>query len=261
MATVHTKPVDFFRPDQTQPRKAFDEAELRQLADSLKKKQLVPMIARKCGLIVDGERRWRAAKIAGLASLDVILLEDNATEAEVKEIQLVTALHRSDLKPYEAYCGFTDWLKARPAATAKELTKAIDRSEALVSMMLSLSKCIAAVHEAAQLGKIGVKDWYAMSQVAPEQQEVMLLAKLNGASAEGLKRMRKKPDNAVRTARVKCLMGSGVCVTLAGVGQGLTLDDVIETLGELLKEAKRANDQRLDSKTFSAVLRDKSKAG
>ena len=261
MATILTKPIDFFRPDPTQPRKAFDENELRMLGDSLKKKQLVPLISRPCGLIVDGERRWRAGRLAGVVSLDCYLLEDNATEAEVKEIQLVTALHRSDLKPYEVFCGFQGWLKARPAATAKELTKAIDRSEALVSMTLSLSKCIKPVQEAAQQGKIGLKDWYAMSQVAPEQQEVMLLAKLNGASADDLKKLRKKPGNVVRTAKVKCLMGSGVCVTLAGVGQGISLDDVIETLSELLKEAKKANDQALDVRTFSAVLKDKSKVG
>ena len=56
------------------------------------------------------------------------------------------------------------------------------------------------------------------------------------------------------------MMGSGVCVTLAGVGQGLTLDDVIQTLTDLLKEAKRANEQGLDSRTFSAVMKDKAKA-
>lgn len=56
-------------------------------------------------------------------------------------------------------------------------------------------------------------------------------------------------------------MGSGVSVMLAGVGQGLTLEDVIETLSDLLKEARKAKDQGLDSKTFTAVLKDKTKAG
>ena len=261
MATILTKPIDFFRPDPTQPRKAFDENELRMLGDSLKKKQLVPLISRPCGLIVDGERRSARGGSRGSSRSTAISLKITPPRRKSRKFSLVTALHRSDLKPYEVFCGFQGWLKARPAATAKELTKAIDRSEALVSMTLSLSKCIKPVQEAAQQGKIGLKDWYAMSQVAPEQQEVMLLAKLNGASADDLKKLRKKPGNVVRTAKVKCLMGSGVCVTLAGVGQGISLDDVIETLSELLKEAKKANDQALDVRTFSAVLKDKSKVG
>jgi ParB/RepB/Spo0J family partition protein len=66
MPVVVTKPVGFFHPDPTNPRKDFPEEELRSLGESLKK-QLVPLIARKSGLIVDGERRWRAAKLVGHA--------------------------------------------------------------------------------------------------------------------------------------------------------------------------------------------------
>ena len=73
MAAVLTKPTDFFRPDPENPRKHFPEEELRLLGESLRKKQLVPLIARTSGLIVDGERRWRAAKLVGLATLDVVI--------------------------------------------------------------------------------------------------------------------------------------------------------------------------------------------
>jgi ParB family chromosome partitioning protein len=260
MLAISPKPVEFFHPDPTNPRKDFLEAELQPLGLSLGKGQLVPLIARKSGMIVDGERRWRAAKLVGLQTLDAILIEDTVSAAEVKRIQLVTALQRADLKPYEVFCGFQEWLKSHPGATAKDLAQAIDRSEAAVSMTLSLSRCIKSVQEAAALGKLGLKDWYGISQASEEQMAAMLIAKLNGASAEGLKRMRRKPGNAVRLARVKCAMPSGVIVTLTGEGDGLTLGDVIETLTDLLKEAKKANDQGLDSKTFSAVLRDKAKA-
>lgn len=262
MPTVLTSPIEFYHPDPRQPRKDFPEEELRLLGESLKKRQLVPLIARKCGMLVDGERRWRAAKLAGVKRLDAILLDDNASESDVREMQIITALHRADLTSYEVYCGFQEWLKAHPGATAKELATALDRSEASVSRTLSLSKCICCVQQAAAQGKLGLKDWYAISQVPPEQQEAMLLAKLNGASAEQLERMRRKPSGStVRTSRVKCLMPSGVVVTLVGDGDGLTLDDVIQTLTDLLKEAKKANDQGLDSKTFTAVMKDKAKAG
>jgi ParB family transcriptional regulator, chromosome partitioning protein len=260
-----TKPLDFFYPDPTQPRRHFDEQELRLLGESLKKKQLVPGIARQSGMIVDMERRWRAAKLVGLEALDVILVEDDVTEGQIKEIQLVTSLHRADLKPYEVYCGFREWLRHHPAATARELAAAIDRGEDYVSKVLSLDRCIQPVKDAAAEGKLGLSDWYAISRVSDTEQAVLLAAKLNGASRDELESRGRKARNgnkpAVRMARVRCQMPSGVCVTLTGEGNGLTLDDVIETLSELLKEARKANDQGLDSKTFSAVMRDKARAG
>jgi ParB/RepB/Spo0J family partition protein len=257
-------PLDFFHPDPTQPRKDFDEQELRLLGESLKKKQLVPGIARKNGMIVDMERRWRAASLVGLKALDVILVEDDVTEAQIKEIQLVTALHRADLKPYEVYCGCKEWLRHHPAATAREMAAAIVRKEDYVSKVLSLDRCIQPVKDAAAEGKLGLSDWYAISRVSDAEQAVLLAAKLSGASRDELESRGRKARNgsrpSVRVARVRCQMPSGVMVTLAGEGEGMTLDDVIETLVELLKAARKANEEGLDSKTFQAVLKDKAKA-
>lgn len=259
MHAISSKPTEFFIPDPTNPRKDFPPEEVRLLGESLLKKQLVPLLARKNGMLVDGERRWRAAKLAGLQSLDAILIEDSVTPGEVKEIQLITALQRAALNPYETFRGFLDWLKEHPGKGGKDLAAAIHRSEASVSMTLSLSRTVQIVKDAAAAGQIGLKDWHAISQAPEGEQEAMLMAKLQGTSTEGLRRMRR-PSNGVRTARVKCSMASGVVVTLAGEGEGLTLSDIIDTLAQLLKEAKRADEQGLDSKTFSAVLRDKAKA-
>jgi ParB family chromosome partitioning protein len=260
MLPVVTKPLEFFHPDPTNPRKDFPQEDLRLLGESLRKKQLVPLLALKSGMIVDGERRWRAAKVIGLASLDVILLEDSVRPGEVKQMQLISTLQRADLKPWEQFCGFLDWLRENPGKGGKDLAAAIDRSEASVSMTLSLSRCAKVVQEAAAAGQIGLKDWHTISQAPEGEQQALLMAKLQGASVEGLRRLRR-PSSGVRTARVKCSMSSGVVVTLAGAGDGMTLSEIIDTLAQLLKEAKRADEQGLDSKTFSAVLRDKAKAG
>jgi ParB family transcriptional regulator, chromosome partitioning protein len=226
----------------------------------------VPLICRPCGIIVDGHRRWRAAMLDGKpAQLDTIIIDGDLTEARIKEIQLITALHRADLKPFELYSGCKSWLELHPGMAAKGLAAAIDVTEAHLSKVLSLDKCIPPVKTAASEGKLGVSDWYAMSRASETDQALLLSAKLSGeiTSREQMRDQTRKARNGglptVRVSRVKCAMPSGVSVTLAGVGQGLTLDDVIETLAELLKEAKKANDQGLDSKTFSAVMRDKSK--
>ena len=97
-------------------------------------------------------------------------------------------------------------MKKATGKEAKDLAIAIDRSPATVSTTLSLSRCIPAVQEAAAQGKIGLEDWYVMSKVDGVQQEAMLQAKLNGASAKSLKQMCKKDgeQETVRVTRIKC---------------------------------------------------------
>jgi ParB/RepB/Spo0J family partition protein len=260
MPAITTHPTAFFHPDPDNPRKDFPEEELRRLGQSLKKKQLVPLIARKSGKIVDGERRWRAATLVGVETLDTFLLEDNASPSEVKEIQLVTAMHRADLKPHEVYCAFLEWLRLHPGKGGKDLAAAIDRSEASVSRTLSLSRCIPAVQEAAAQGKLGLNDWTAISQVGEEQQETMLLAKLNGTSAEGLKRLRKQggDQETVTVTRINCEV-PGKKAKLSISGQSLSLVQAIEVVQDWLKEAKRAAEQGLSAKSFERVCRDKAK--
>src|SRR5271156_1668060 len=154
MATTLTnKPLDFFRPDPGNPRKTCDPQELRELHDSLGKKQLVPLLAKSDGTLIDGWRRWCAAKLDGKPErLDVILTDEPLTPAQVKEIQLVTALHRADLTPYEQFLGCRDWLAVNPGAAAKALSARINRDPSTLVRILSLSKCIPAVEQAAADG-------------------------------------------------------------------------------------------------------------
>jgi ParB/RepB/Spo0J family partition protein len=265
--TVITRPVDFFHPDPSNPRKDFPEEELQLLGESLKKKQLVPLIARNSGMVVDGERRWRAAKLAGVKCLDVVLIDDSATEAQVREIQIITSLHKVGLRPYELLGGCKSWLALHPGVTIRELALAISRSESSLVKILSLDRCIEPVRAAAAEGRLGVSDWYAMSRLSAADQAALLSARLRGeiTSRDELESRSRQARNggkpAVRVSRVRCAMPSGVTVTLAGNGEGITLADVIETLTDLLKAARKANDDGLDSKTFSAVMRDRSKAG
>jgi hypothetical protein len=179
----------------------------------------------------------------------------------------VTALHRADLKPFEVYGGCKGWLALHAGATSKELAAAISRSESSLVKILSLERCIEPVKAAAAEGQLSVSDWYAMSRVSAAEQAALLAARLSGeiTSRDQIEAQGRKSRNghkpAVRVSRVKCAMPSGCVVTLQGNGEGLTLGEIIEELNHLLKAAKRAEDDGLDSKTFSAVLRDKAKAG
>ena len=86
-----------------QPRKDFNEEQLAELADSIKRYGILqPLLVQKKGTfyeIIAGERRWRAAKIAGLKEIPVVLREYNKQES--MEIALIENVQRSDLNPIE----------------------------------------------------------------------------------------------------------------------------------------------------------------
>ena len=263
--TLTSKPLDFFKPDPGNPRKSFQTEELRELHDSLCKKQLIPLLAKPDGTIIDGWRRWCAAMLDGKPErLDVIITDEPLTPAQIKEIQLVTALHRADLKPYEQFLGCRDWLVLNPGATAKDLAAKIDRDPSTLVRILSLLKCIQPVQQAAAAGKLGPSEWYAISKVPEAEQEAMLAAKLAGASRDQLEQRGRKLRNGeahgIKVNRLKIPMGSqGRSVTIAG--SNLSLDDAIEILQDTLKFARKAQGENLDGKTWVQVMKQKAKPG
>lgn len=102
-AAVLELDMDMIEPNRKQPRRHFDEVALEELAASIKTYGLIqPLVVRKVGEyyeIVAGERRWRAAKIAGLKKIPVI--EKKWETAEAFEVALVENLQRQDLNPME----------------------------------------------------------------------------------------------------------------------------------------------------------------
>lgn len=97
-------PVSQVDPNINQPRKNFDKAALDELAQSIKLHGIIqPIIVVKDGhryMIIAGERRWRAAKQIGLATVPAII--KNYTKQQIKEISLIENLQREDLNPIEA---------------------------------------------------------------------------------------------------------------------------------------------------------------
>jgi hypothetical protein len=110
-------------------------------------------------------------------------------------------------------------------------------------------------------GKIGISDCYAISRLSEAEQPAALAMRLNGASRDELashaRRQQSSEKPTVRAGRVKCELGGGVSVVVAG--DSLGLDEVIEALGAAQKAARAARDQNLDVKTWSAVMRDRAR--
>lgn len=237
--TLTSKPLDFFKPDPGNPRKSSPIEELRELRDSLVKKQLIPLLTMPDGIIIDGWRRWCAAKLDGKPEcLDVIITDEPLTPAQIKEIQLVTALHRADLKPYEQFLGCRDWLALNPGASAKDLAARIDRDPSMLVRILSLSKCIQLVQQAAAEGKLGPSEWYAIAKAPTEaEQEALFAAKLAGASRDQLEQRGRKLRNGnahgIKVNRLKIPLGQGRSVTIEAIREEALGDKVkrrLETL-------------------------------
>jgi ParB family chromosome partitioning protein len=256
-----SKPLTWFKPDPNQPRRQFDESELRQLGRSLRQKQFQPVLARPDGTLIAGERRYRAAKLEGLESLLVIVTDEPLTDSQVRQIQLTENMHRSDLTGHEKWQACVELMEMNPGWQHKDLAEHLHLDASMVPRLLSPSKCIPAAQEALATGKIGISDCYALAKLDPSEQPSLLAMKLAGASRDQIEQAGRKARGAgtevVRVQRVKCILPSGVAVVVSG--EGVSLDEGIEALGEAIKEMKRARDLGYTAKTFAAAMRDKAK--
>ncbi len=135
--------LDRIVPDPDQPRKEFEPGALEALAGSLRDRgQLQPVRVRWSAdagrwVIVSGERRWRAARMAGLANLACIEAKGEMTPGEILEDQLVENCIREDLKPIEQARAFRALLDTR-GCSARQLAESLRISHQAVGRALSL---------------------------------------------------------------------------------------------------------------------------
>jgi ParB family transcriptional regulator, chromosome partitioning protein len=140
---VLTVPVAKLVPDSEQPRTEFDENELQRLAESLRTRgQLQPIrvrwdAVRELWVIVSGERRWRAAALAGVVALACVEVKGVLTPESILEDQLVENCLRSDLKPVEEARAFRALMERR-GYSARQLAESLALSHTAVNRALAL---------------------------------------------------------------------------------------------------------------------------
>lgn len=152
--------VGSIRPNRHQPRQAFDEESLASLAASVAEVGVLqPVLVRPVGEedgqpvyeLVAGERRWRAAKRAGLVTLPAIV-RDLTDEASVEQA-VVENLHRADLNPLEEAAAYTQLIEDF-GFTHEQLAKRVGKSRAAVSNLLRLFQLPATVQRLVRDGQI-----------------------------------------------------------------------------------------------------------
>lgn len=149
-------PIHKIEPNPDQPRQDFDEEELQALADSLTQHGLVqPLTVRELPSgyyqIIAGERRWRAARIAGLRELPAVIME--ADDRKTMELALIENLQRQDLNPVEEALGY-QVLMEQYGLTQEETAKQVGKSRPAVANALRLLSLCPPVLDMVRSGKL-----------------------------------------------------------------------------------------------------------
>ncbi|HEY8345810.1 MAG TPA: ParB/RepB/Spo0J family partition protein [Symbiobacteriaceae bacterium] len=196
--------VDLIEPNPRQPRKHFDEGKLEELASSIRAKGIVqPIVVRpRDGRyeIVAGERRWRAAKLAGLKRVPALVRD--FSEAEVMEIALIENLQREDLNPLEEAEAYRVLLE-ECHLTQEELARRLGKSRPQISNTLRLLQLAEPVREELRAGRISVGHAKVLLGVSDPALQERLAARVaqEGLSVRELEAAVKRQTAGSRSAR------------------------------------------------------------
>jgi len=202
--TLHHIPLSQIRPNPRQPRSALNDAALQQLAASIRGNGLLqPVIVRTMPdgnfELVAGERRWRAAQIAGLQTIPALIRE--LTDADSFETGLIENLQREDLGPLEraaAYQQLIDMLRVTIDVVATRLGE----SRASISNYLRLLNLGEAVQQMICSGQLGMGQARALAGVSNPQTQLAIarLAVRRNLSVRQVEALTKETDQPVSKA-------------------------------------------------------------
>jgi len=136
---IHEIELDRIVPNEYQPRKVFDDDKLKELAASIREQGVIqPIIVHRIGSnygLIAGERRWRAARVAGLKTVPALVRE--ATKRELIEQALIENIQREDLNPLEAAEAFKR-LQEEFKLTQEDLAKRVGKERSTITNFLRL---------------------------------------------------------------------------------------------------------------------------
>lgn len=198
-------PISSIKPNEEQPRKRFDEKRLAELAESIKQYGIIqPILVKKEGAlyrIVAGERRFRAAQLAGLTKVPVTIFKGE----EEYQVSLIENLQREDLNPIEIAEAYNE-LMERFKYTQDELSKKVGKSRSEVSNSMRLLNLCEKVKDLVRRGELSTGQVRPLAVLSHEEQELILERILNEkltarqvekiASAKPAKKKAKKADTS-----------------------------------------------------------------
>ena len=166
-------PISQVETCSSQPRKIFDEAALAELAESIREHGIIqPLTVRKLSSgyyqIIAGERRWRAARMAGLQEVPAIVIE--ADDRKAAELAMIENLQREDLNPMEEAAGFQALID-NYHMTQEEAAQRVGKSRSAVTNSLRLLGLTPAVRKLVEENKLSAGHARALLTLSPAVQE------------------------------------------------------------------------------------------
>ena len=194
-------PISQVENYSAQPRKLFDEAALAELADSIREHGVIqPLTVRKLASgyyqIIAGERRWRAARMAGLTEVPAVVIE--ADDQKAAELALVENLQREDLNPMEEAAGYQALIQTYHM-TQEEAAQRVGKSRSAVANAMRLLGLQPAVRKLVEEGSLSAGHARALLPLSPALQtqaaETVMQGQLSVRQTEALvKKLSLEPE-------------------------------------------------------------------
>ena len=219
-------PISQVETCSSQPRKRFDDESLQELADSISQHGIIqPLTVRKLSSgyyqIIAGERRWRAARLAGLQEGPVIVIE--ADDRKAAELAMIENLQREDLNPMEEAAGFQSLIESYHM-TQEEAAQRVGKSRSAVTNALRLLGLTPSVRKLVEEGKLSAGHARALVPLSPSLQESAANAIVSGGlsvrqtealvkrlSAEKIEAQVKDPDEVDYLAEAQNELKARLC--------------------------------------------------
>lgn len=203
-ASAQTAPIDSLVTNPLQPRRHFDEDELASLTASIREQGVLqPVIVRQVDgqlQLIAGERRFRAAKAAGLTEIPIRLVQMD--DQQVLEAALAENIHRADLNPIEKAQGFQEHLR-RFQQTHEQLAKKLGLARSTITNLVALLDLPQEIQTALQTGQISTGHAKVLKGVDTERQLALCRETIaRGLSVHALEdQVRAKPDAGAADAK------------------------------------------------------------
>ncbi|MCQ2530341.1 MAG: ParB/RepB/Spo0J family partition protein [Lachnospiraceae bacterium] len=204
--------TSMLEPNKDQPRKTFDDERIAELAESIKQYGIIqPIIVSKKDdyyQIIAGERRWRAAKKAGLKEVPVVIKE--YTDKEIAEISLIENIQREDLNPIEEAQSYKQLIEDYNL-TQEELAQRVSKSRTVITNAMRLLK------------------------LHPEVQQMLIAGELSAGHARALLGL-EKPEQQLKLA--KDIVEKSLSVRQT--------EDLVKALSEKKPKKEKATEDKMD---------------
>ena len=230
--------INDIKPNVHQPRKTFDEDKLEELASSIKEHGIIqPVVLRSTDggyEIVAGERRWRAARKAGIKKIPCVIRE--LTDEQNMLVAIIENMQREDLNPIEEAEGLSRMIEVY-GLTQEQVSKGVGKSRPYITNSLRLLKLSDDVREMTREGKLTAGHARALAGIKDIEKQ----KKLAGEPAK--KKSKVKPEKNADVMRLEAELKDtlGTKVTLSSTGRKGKIEieyysrDELERLIELLK--------------------------